>query len=105
MEREAQPLMRELGLTNQDIVFLGEVRVRQEDEIGRGSDAAVYRVCWEGIDVALKVLHPVLIEPGVQDRERKIHLFGQEVFRLSRIHHPNLCQLIGIARVGRNAAL
>ncbi|XP_065181616.1 serine/threonine-protein kinase DDB_G0283821-like [Sycon ciliatum] len=105
MELEALPLMRELGLTNQDIVFLGEVRVRQEDELGRGSDAAVYRLNWQGIDIALKVLHPILIEPGVQDRERKIRSFGQEVFRLSRTHHPNLCQLLGIARVGRNAAL
>ncbi|XP_065181603.1 probable serine/threonine-protein kinase DDB_G0278901 isoform X2 [Sycon ciliatum] len=105
MELEALPLMRELGLTNQDIVFLGEVRVRQEDELGRGSDALVYRLNWQGIDIALKVLHPILIEPGVLDRERKIRSFGQEVFRLSRIHHPNLCQLLGIARVGRNAAL
>ncbi|XP_065181741.1 uncharacterized protein LOC135812296 isoform X1 [Sycon ciliatum] len=105
MEREALPLMRELGLTNQDIVFLGDVRVTQEDELGRGSDAAVYRLNWQGIDIALKVLHPILVEPGVQDRERKIISFGQEVFRLSRTHHPNLCQLLGIARVGRNAAL
>ncbi|XP_065181732.1 serine/threonine-protein kinase DDB_G0283821-like isoform X2 [Sycon ciliatum] len=105
MELEALPLMRELGLTNQDIVFLGDVRVRLEDELGRGSDAAVYRLTWQGIDIALKVLHPILIEPGVQDRERKIRSFGQEVFRLSRIHHPNLCQLLGIARVGQNAAL
>ncbi|XP_065181718.1 probable serine/threonine-protein kinase PknB isoform X4 [Sycon ciliatum] len=105
MELEALPLMRELGLTNQDIVFLGDVRVRQEDELGRGSDAAVYRLTWQGIDIALKVLHPILIEPGVQDRDRKIRSFGQEVFRLSRIHHPNLCQLLGIARVGQNAAL
>ncbi|XP_065181750.1 mitogen-activated protein kinase kinase kinase 7-like isoform X2 [Sycon ciliatum] len=105
MEQEALPLMRELGLTNQDIVFLGDVRVTQEDELGRGSDAAVYRLNWQGIDIALKVLHPILVEPGVQDRERKIISFGQEVFRLSRTHHPNLCQLLGIARVGRNAAL
>ena len=105
MEREALPLMQELGLTNQDIVYLGDVQVRLQDEIGRGSDAAVYCWNWQGIDIALKVLHPILIEPGVQDREQKIRSFGQEVFRLSRIHHPNLCQLLGIARVGRNAAL
>ncbi|XP_065194901.1 mitogen-activated protein kinase kinase kinase 7-like [Sycon ciliatum] len=105
MEREALPLMRELGLTQEDLVFLGDVQVRQQDELGRGSDALVYRVNWQGIDVALKVLHPILIEPGVQDREEKLRSFGQEVFRLSRVHHPNLCQLLGIARVGRNAAL
>ena len=52
--------MRELGLTNQVIVFLGDVRVRQEDELGRGSDALVYRLNWQGIDIALKVLHPIL---------------------------------------------
>ncbi|XP_065181783.1 probable serine/threonine-protein kinase roco5 [Sycon ciliatum] len=105
MERDAQALMRELGLTNQDIVFFGDIDVRTTPEIGRGSDASVYRVNWQGIDIALKVLHPILIEPGNQDRERKIRSFGQEIFRLSRIHHPNLCQLLGIARVGQNAAL
>ena len=105
MERDAQALMRELGLTNQDIVFLGDIDVRTTPEIGRGSDASVYRVNWQGIDIALKVLHPILIEPGNQDRARKIRSFGQEIFRLSRIHHPNLCQLLGIARVGQNAAL
>ncbi|XP_065181601.1 serine/threonine-protein kinase DDB_G0283821-like [Sycon ciliatum] len=105
MDLDAVPLLLELGLNDQDIVFLGDVRVRQEDELGRGSDALVYRLNWQGIDIALKVLHPVLIEPDVLGRERTIKSFGQEIFRLSRIHHPNLCQLLGIARVGRNAAL
>ncbi|XP_065181415.1 serine/threonine-protein kinase DDB_G0283821-like isoform X6 [Sycon ciliatum] len=105
MNRDAQALLDDLGLTHQHITFLGDVEVRDEDEIGRGSDAVVYKVNWQGIDIALKVLHPVLVEPGVQDRERKLRAFGQEVFRLSRVHHPNLCQLIGLARVRGNAAL
>ncbi|XP_065181431.1 cyclin-dependent kinase-like 3 [Sycon ciliatum] len=105
MNRDAQALLDDLGLTHQHITFLGDVQVRDEDEIGRGSDAVVYKVNWQGIDIALKVLHPVLVEPGVQDRERKIRAFGQELFRLSRVHHPNLCQLIGLARVRGNAAL
>ncbi|XP_065181414.1 serine/threonine-protein kinase DDB_G0283821-like isoform X5 [Sycon ciliatum] len=105
MNRDAQALLDDLGLTHQHITFLGDVQVRDEDEIGRGSDAVVYKVNWQGIDIALKVLHPVLVEPGVQDRERKLRAFGQEVFRLSRVHHPNLCQLIGLARVRGNAAL
>ncbi|XP_065193638.1 probable serine/threonine-protein kinase DDB_G0278901 isoform X2 [Sycon ciliatum] len=105
MNRDGQALLDDLGLTNQHITFLGDVQVRDEDEIGRGSDAVVYKVNWQGIDIALKVLHPVLVEPGVQDRERKLRAFGQEVFRLSRTHHPNLCQLIGLARVRGNAAL
>ncbi|XP_065181416.1 serine/threonine-protein kinase dst1-like isoform X1 [Sycon ciliatum] len=105
MNRDGQALLDDLGLTHQHITFLGDVQVRDEDEIGRGSDAIVYRVNWQGIDIALKVLHPVFVEPGVQDRERKLRAFGQEVFRLSRVHHPNLCQLIGLARVRGNAAL
>ncbi|XP_065181407.1 bone morphogenetic protein receptor type-2-like isoform X4 [Sycon ciliatum] len=105
MNRDAQALLDDLGLTHQHITFLGDVQVRDEDEIGRGSDAVVYKVNWQGIDIALKVLHPVLVEPGVQDRERKLRAFGQELFRLSRVHHPNLCQLIGLARVRGNAAL
>ncbi|XP_065181413.1 serine/threonine-protein kinase Nek10-like isoform X4 [Sycon ciliatum] len=105
MNRDGQALLDDLGLTHQHITFLGDVEVRDEDEIGRGSDAVVYKVNWQGIDIALKVLHPVFVEPGVQDRERKLRAFGQEVFRLSRVHHPNLCQLIGLARVRGNAAL
>ncbi|XP_065192523.1 uncharacterized protein LOC135823605 [Sycon ciliatum] len=105
MNRDGQALLDDLGLTHQHITFLGDVQVRDEDEIGRGADAVVYKVNWQGIDIALKVLHPVLVEPGVQDRERKLRAFGQEVFRLSRTHHPNLCQLIGLARVRGNAAL
>ena len=98
-------LLRDLGLTNESVVDLGNVAVDPNQELGRGSDAAVYRVQWHGVDIALKVLHGLLIQPGNVGRREHIHRFGQEILRLSKLHHPNLCQLVGIARVGHSPAL
>ena len=98
-------LLRDLGLPYQSVVDLGNVAVDPNQELGRGSDAAVYRVQWHGVDIALKVLHGLLIQPGNVGRRELILRFGQEILRLSKLHHPNLCQLVGIARVGHSPAL
>ena len=90
-------LLRDLGLGRGQIAYHGTFTVRDEDEIGRGSDAAVYRVVWQGIPVAAKVLHPHLVQPGVVGRDEKLWRFGAEIARLSQLHHPHLCQILGIA--------
>eukprot|EP00117_Sycon_ciliatum_P008780 scpid89182/ scgid11336/ Serine/threonine-protein kinase CTR1 len=90
-------LLRDLGLGRGQIAYHGTFTVRDEDEIGRGSDAAVYRVVWQGIPVAAKVLHPNLVQPGVEGRDERLQRFGVEIARLSHLQHPRLCQILGIA--------
>ena len=90
-------LLRDLSLGKGQIAYLGTFTVRDEDEIGRGSDAAVYRVVWQGIPVAAKVLHPNLVQPGVEGRDERLQRFGVEIARLSHLQHPRLCQILGIA--------
>ena len=96
MARSEGDLLRDLGLNPSDIVYLGEIVVKDEDEIGRGADAVVYRIEWQGIPVAVKVVHHLLVQPGVQGRREKLRRFGTEIANLSRLHHPNLCQLFGV---------
>ncbi|XP_065181640.1 probable serine/threonine-protein kinase pats1 isoform X2 [Sycon ciliatum] len=96
MTTAEESLLQDLGLRRGQIAYLGAIAVRDEDEIGRGSDAVVYRVEWQGIPVAAKVPHSLLVQPGVHGREEKLRGFGAEISNLSRLHHPNLCQTLGI---------
>ncbi|XP_065181083.1 uncharacterized protein LOC135811765 isoform X1 [Sycon ciliatum] len=96
MARSEGDLLRDLGLSASDIVYLGEIAVNDDDEIGRGADAVVYRIEWQGIPVAVKVVHHLLVQPGIQGRREKLRRFGAEIANLSRLHHPNLCQLLGV---------
>eukprot|EP00117_Sycon_ciliatum_P020679 scpid69434/ scgid3752/ Putative serine/threonine-protein kinase/receptor R826 len=96
MTTAEESLLQDLGLVRGEIAYLGAFAVRDEDEIGRGSDAVVYRVEWQGIPAAAKVLHSLLVQRGVHGREDKLRRFGAEISNLSRLHHPNLCQTLGI---------
>ncbi|XP_065181668.1 serine/threonine-protein kinase WNK-like [Sycon ciliatum] len=89
-------LLLNLGLRRGQIAYHGIFTVRVEDEIGRGSDADVYRVVWQGIPVAAKVLHPRHDPTDAEGRDRNLRRFGAEIARLSQLHHPNLCQILGV---------
>ncbi|XP_065181682.1 serine/threonine-protein kinase WNK-like isoform X11 [Sycon ciliatum] len=88
-------LLRDLGLARGEIAYHGIFTV--EDQIGRGSDADVYRVVWQGIPVAAKVFHPRHDQADVEGRDKNLRRFGAEIARLSQLHHPNLCQVLGVA--------
>ncbi|XP_065181724.1 probable serine/threonine-protein kinase roco4 isoform X2 [Sycon ciliatum] len=88
-------LLRDLGLGRGEIAYHGIFTV--EDQIGRGSDADVYRVVWQGIPVAAKVFHPRHDQADVEGRDKNLRRFGAEIARLSKLHHPNLCQVLGVA--------
>ncbi|XP_065181722.1 serine/threonine-protein kinase WNK-like isoform X2 [Sycon ciliatum] len=88
-------LLRDLGLGRGEIAYHGIFTV--EDQIGRGSDADVYRVVWQGIPVAAKVFHPRHDQADVEGRDKNLRRFGAEIARLSQLNHPNLCQVLGVA--------
>ncbi|XP_065181729.1 pneumococcal serine-rich repeat protein-like isoform X2 [Sycon ciliatum] len=88
-------LLRDLGLGRGEIAYHGIFTV--EDKIGRGSDADVYRVVWQGIPVAAKVFEPRHDQADVEGRDNNLRRFGAEIARLSQLHHPNLCQILGVA--------
>eukprot|EP00117_Sycon_ciliatum_P048712 scpid42025/ scgid34641/ Serine/threonine-protein kinase CTR1 len=97
MERSSEDsLLRDLGLARGQIAYLGVFAVSEHRQAGEGGDAAVFRVDWQGIPVAAKVLHHLLVEPGVQGRREKLKRFGEEISTLSGLHHPNLCQILGV---------
>ena len=97
MERSSEDsLLRDLGLARGQIAYLGVFAVSEDSQAGKGGDAAVFRVEWQGIPVAAKVLHYLLVEPGVQGRREKLRRFGGEISTLSGLRHPNLCQILGV---------
>lgn len=66
-----------------------ESRYAVEREIGRGGASRVYLAQDPtGRQVALKVLHPELLVSIAADR------FLREIGLISRLEHPNICQLI-----------
>ena len=69
-------------------------------ELGRGSDAAVYRGTWHGTPVAVKLLHEALVDPSNAEEGRVALLarFLQEGRRLRRLRHPNIVMFWGLCR-------
>ncbi|XP_065181685.1 cyclic GMP-binding protein C-like isoform X14 [Sycon ciliatum] len=97
MERSSEDsLLRDLGLVRGQIAYLGVFSVSEDSQAGKGGDAAVFRVEWQGIPVAAKVLHHLLVEPDIQGRREKLRRFGGEISTLSGLRHPNLCQILGV---------
>ncbi|XP_065181824.1 uncharacterized protein LOC135812377 [Sycon ciliatum] len=97
MERPSEDsLLRDLGLARGQIAYLGVFAISEDNQAGAGGDAAVFRVEWQGIPLAAKVLHHLLVEPGIQGRREKLRRFGGEISTLSGLHHPNLCQILGV---------
>ena len=66
-----------------------EIQIKRDQELGSGAWGTVYRGEFHGCDVAVKEMHPLLLN----DRNRQ--LFEREVDIASRCRHPCLLQFIG----------
>ena len=78
------------GLVISDLVFT-DVR------LGRGADATVYEVDWNGTVSAAKRLHDILLEdesPGGADK--LISNFEAECLTWSKLRHPGVVQFLGV---------
>ena len=78
------------GLIITDVVFT-DVR------LGRGADATVYAVEWNGTVCAAKRLHEILLEdesPGGADKF--ISNFEEECLTWSKLRHPGVVQFLGV---------
>ena len=65
--------------------------------IGRGAYGRVIEVYVHGTLCAAKEIHPLLLEQAnPQEIEAIKKSFSEECIRNSRIHHPNVVQMIGI---------
>ena len=66
-------------------------------KLGRGADATVYEVEWNGTVCAAKRLHEILLEddsPGGADR--LISNFEAECLTWSKLRHPGVVQFLGV---------
>ena len=66
-------------------------------KLGRGADAAVFQVEWNGTVCAAKRLHDILLEddsPGGADK--LIGNFEAECLTWSKLHHPGVVQFLGV---------
>ena len=78
------------GLLISDVQFTDTI-------LGRGADAIVYAVKWNGTVCAAKRLHEALLEddsPGGADR--LISNFEQECLTWSKLRHPAVVQFLGV---------
>ena len=68
-----------------------------DKKLGRGADATVYEVDWNGILCAAKRLHEILLEddsPGGADKF--IANFEAECMTWSKLRHPGVVQFLGV---------
>ena len=68
-----------------------------DTKLGRGSDATVYAVEWNGTVCAAKRLHEVLLEdqsPGGADK--LVSNFEAECLTWSKLRHPGVVQFLGV---------
>ena len=80
-----------------DSIWLGCVQVDlNKPEIGRGSDATVYTSELEGLPVAVKVLHSILLQQGNVGRAALLQRFGIECLVMRRLQHERIVRLLGI---------
>ena len=89
-ERSPSLSTRFHGLIISDLVFT-DVR------LGRGADATVYAVEWNGTVCAAKRLHEILLEdqsPGGADKF--ISNFEAECLTWSKLRHPGVVQFLGV---------
>ena len=70
-----------------------EIQIKRDQELGSGAWGTVYRGEFHGCDVAVKEMHPILLNEIISERNRQ--LFEREVDIASRCRHPCLLQFIG----------
>ena len=79
------------GLLISNLVFT-------KTELGRGSDATVYEVDWNGTPCAAKRLHKILVEDMSSGGtgEKLLNNFEAECITWSRLRHPGIVQFLGV---------
>ena len=88
--RPSPKIRRFPGLLITNIVF-------SDKKLGRGADATVYEVDWNGTPCAAKRLHEILLEddsPGGTDKF--IANFEAECITWSKLRHPGVVQFLGV---------
>ena len=78
------------GLLISELVF-------SDTKLGKGSDATVYAVQWNGTRCAAKRLHDILLEddsPG--GAEKMVGKFEEECVTWSKLRHPGVVQFLGV---------
>ena len=66
-------------------------------KLGKGADATVYEVTWNGTPCAAKRLHEILLEdesPG--GTEKLLSNFEAECVTWSKLRHPGVVQFLGV---------
>ena len=71
------------------VITSDEIEIRRDQRLGEGAWGIVYRGKFQGCDVAVKEIHPIIMS----DRNRQ--LFEREVDIASRCRHPCLLQFVG----------
>ena len=73
-------------------------KITSTDEvIGRGAYGRVIKVYVHGTLCAAKEIHPLLVENASAQEFETIRIsFYEECIKASRIHHPNVVQMLGI---------
>ena len=76
---------------------IGCDNIRIGNQIGRGANGRILEGKWEGISVAVKEIHSVLVNE-VSDQEFQCFKrnFLRECEQCSRFHHPNIVRFFGI---------
>ena len=91
----AEDTLRLSGVKPEAII--SDVNVDYATPLGRGSDATVYTGTWHA-PVAVKVIHPLLVERGVHGRQHFLRHFGNECNRLRDLRHQHVVQFLGVTR-------
>ena len=89
----AEDLLRLSGVKPEAII--SDVNVDYASPLGRGSDATVYTGTWHA-PVAVKVLHPLLVQQGTDGRQDFLRHFGNECNRLRDLRHEQVVQFLGV---------
>ena len=72
-------------------------------KLGRGADATVYEVDWNGTLCAAKRLHELLLEDeSAGGVEKLIDNFEAECLTWSKLRHPGVVQFLGVYMEGRS---
>ena len=78
------------GLLITNIVF-------SDKKLGRGADATVYEVDWNGTPCAAKRLHEILLEDDFPEgKDKFIANFEAECITWSKLRHPGVVQFLGV---------
>ena len=88
--RPSPRIRRFPGLLITNIIFT-------DKKLGRGADATVYEVDWNGTPCAAKRLHEILLEddsPGGADKF--VANFEAECITWSKLRHPGVVQFLGV---------